>query len=311
MTSISDRPGRWERIGRILAGPGDVGWAISHAALPFAEVREDGRVRVHFCARDRTNCARIGYVDVDPERWTTAGPVSPTRVLDLSPRGAFDDHGVTSAWIVTHEGRRYHYFTGWTLGQTVPFYFFVGLAIGNDDESGPRRVSPAPILDRSAIDPYLTASPCVLVEGGCWRMWYVSGVGWKVESDPPQPIYHIKYAESADGIAWDRRGVVCIDFAAPDEHAIARPWVVRDADRYRMWFCCRGPAYRIGYAESPDGIVWNRRDDAAGLDASASGWDSEMAAYPCIVDHRGVRYLIYNGNGYGRTGFGVARWVCG
>lgn len=309
MRSTSDPAGRWERIGQILAGPGDADWAISHAALPFAEHCAEDRVRIHFSARDGSNRARIGHVDVDPERWTPVGPVSPAPVLDVGTPGTFDDHGVTSSWIVTRQGRRYHYYTGWTLGQTVPFYFFVGLAVSDSDGTHPRRVSRAPILERSEIDPYLTASPCVLVEEDRWRMWYVSGLGWQFGPGVPQPIYHIKYAESRDGIAWERRGVVCVDFAAPDEHAIARPCVVRDGDRYRMWFCCRGRAYRIGYAESADGIVWNRRDQVGGLVPAASGWDSEMVAYPCIMDHQGSRYLLYNGNGYGKTGFGVARWV--
>src|SRR5207249_1986619 len=146
----------------------------------------------------------------------------------------------------------YHYYTGWTLGRTVPFFFFVGLAVSEGHDARPVRVSSAPLLDRSDVDPYLTASPCVLIEDGLWRMWYVSGVGWRPGSGAPQPEYHIKYAESRDGIAWQRRGIVCIDFASPEEHAIARPCVVKDADRYRMWFCCRGSAYRIGYAESRD-----------------------------------------------------------
>jgi hypothetical protein len=266
-------------------------------------------LRVYLSARDRTNAARIGYVGVDPEGWRPIGSVSAAPVLDVGPPGTFDDHGVTSSWIVAHAGRRYHYYTGWTLGQTVPFYFFVGLALTENDEEPAKRVSRAPILERSDVDPYLTASPCVLVEDGLWRMWYVSGVGWRGPQGRREPVYHIKYAESRDGIAWERRGVVCIDFAAPDEHAIARPWVVRDADRYRMWFCCRGPAYRIGYAESTDGIAWSRLDDVAGFRPASSGWDSEMVAYPCIVEHGGSRYLLYNGNGYGRTGFGVARWV--
>ena len=42
------------------------------------------------------------------------------------------------------------------------------------------------------------------------------------------------------------------------------------------------------------------------LDVSPSGWDSEMVCYPHVFDHKGKRYMLYNGNGYGRTGFGLA-----
>jgi hypothetical protein len=73
-----------------------------------------------------------------------------------------------------------------------------------------------------------------------------------------------------------------------------------------MWFCARGQAYRIGYAESDDGVAWTRMDEAAGIDVSESGWDSDMIEYPFVFDHKGDRYLLYAGNGFGRTGFGLA-----
>jgi hypothetical protein len=44
----------------------------------------------------------------------------------------------------------------------------------------------------------------------------------------------------------------------------------------------------------------------AGIDVSAEGWDSEMIEYPFVFKHKGLRYMIYNGNGYGKTGFGLA-----
>ncbi len=85
--------------------------------------------------------------------------------------------------------------------------------------------------------------------------------------------------------------------------------MVRDGDRYRMWYSFRGAAYRMGYAESPDGLEWTRRDRECVVDPSASGWDAEMVTYPLVVRHRDTWLLFYNGNGYGRTGIGLARWV--
>jgi hypothetical protein len=101
---------------------------------------------------------------------------------------------------------------------------------------------------------------------------------------------------------------VAIDYAGPGEHAFGRPCVVRDTDAYRMWYCHRGERYRIGGAESDDGIAWRRRDDAMGLTASGPGWESEMVAYPWIFDWQNRRYMLYNGNDYGRTGIGLALW---
>ena len=75
-----------------------------------------------------------------------------------------------------------------------------------------------------------------------------------------------------------------------------------------MWYCHRGTdyLYRIGYAVSPDGLSWTRRDAQTGINVSESGWDSELMAYPFVFDHAGNRYMLYAGNGYGRDGMGLA-----
>ena len=72
-----------------------------------------------------------------------------------------------------------------------------------------------------------------------------------------------------------------------------------------MWFCARGSAYRIYYAESDDGLTWQRRDEPD-LTVSESGWDNEMVEYPFVFDHDGDRYMLYAGNTFGKTGFGLA-----
>jgi len=47
----------------------------------------------------------------------------------------------------------------------------------------------------------------------------------------------------------------------------------------------------------------------AGIERSHSGWDSEMICYAYAVDAGSHRYLFFNGNRHGSTGFGVARWI--
>ena len=205
-----------------------------------------------------------------------------------------------------HGDRTFCFYTGWALGKSVPFYLNAGLACSDDGGRTFQRVSAAPLLDRSAVDPYLTASPWVIVENDIWRMWYVSGTEWTDEAERPRHRYHIKYAESRDGLRWERTGIVCLDYRSAEEYAFGRPCVLRDGNLYRMWYSYRGSSYRIGYAESPDGLVWTRRDATNVVPPSDSGWDSEMTTYPVVV-RRGDRfYMLYNGNDYGRTGIGLA-----
>ena len=101
---------------------------------------------------------------------------------------------------------------------------------------------------------------------------------------------------------------MCIDFKSKEEYAISRPCVIKEDGIYKMWYSYRGGSdtYRIGYAESADGIHWGRKDEEAGIDVSESGWDSEMIEYPFVLEHKGKKYMLYNGNSYGKTGFGYA-----
>jgi len=84
-----------------------------------------------------------------------------------------------------------------------------------------------------------------------------------------------------------------------------------------MWYAHRGSrdyrtnpeySYRIGYAESSNGMDWKRMDELVGIGVSDSGWDSKMIEYPCVYDYAGKRYMLYNGNGFGVTGIGLAVW---
>ena len=111
-----------------------------------------------------------------------------------------------------------------------------------------------------------------------------------------------------NGIDWRCKGHVCIDFKDEHEYAIARPHVLKNDSGYEMWYSYRGDAYRIGYATSDDGLNWQRRDEDAGIDVSDSGWDAYMVGYPCVFDHKGQRYMLYNGDYYGKTGLGLATW---
>ena len=295
---------RWEKRGLVIPSPPPVSWAVSHAMVPFVDQKNDD-LRIYFSGRDAEGRSRTGYAEGDPLR-PEALRYAEHPILEPGPLGAFDDSGAMGSCLVSNSGRSYLYYIGWTRGVSVPFYTFVGCAVSDDGGVTFRRVSSAPLLERADDDAYLTTSPWVLLEGDRWRMWYASGRGWSVDDAGPKHYYHLRYAESDDGLNWRRTGQVVIDFAGPEEYAIARPCVVKDGDTYRMWYSYRGDAYRIGYAESADGLSWQRKDAEAGIEPSEEGWDSEMIEYPCVFQHGGQWHMLYNGNGYGATGVGQA-----
>jgi hypothetical protein len=295
---------KWKKLGRIFCADHNHPWMLTHAANPVAEHLESDLFRIYFNARDESKRASIATVDIALRDPTRVLAVSSQPVLGPGAVGLFDDSGVSMGCLVSQGPRRLLYYLGWNLGVTVPWRNSIGLAISEGPGQPFERFSPAPLLDRCDADPYTLSYPWVMEDDGLWRLWYGSSLGWGAEQKDMAHL--IKYAESSDGIRWRREGRVALPFRSPDEYAMSKPCVRRDGDLYRMWYCYRGDRYRIGYAESRDGVEWVRRDELAGIDISDEGWDSQMVCYPFVFDHGGNRYMLYNGNGYGATGFGLA-----
>lgn len=299
---------KWRKLGRIFMPDSSIDWMTSHAAVPFLDSIGDDTYRLFFTSRNANNTSIVSSAILGSDLRIKS--VSSEPVLLPGKLGMFDENGVTASYCVSLPDRKLLYFVGWNQGKTTPFRNAIGVAVSTDGGRTYQKFSEGPIVDRSPVDPCFVAGTRVMFHDGAFKMWYISCIRWEATTGRPRHYYHLKYATSKDGINWTRDGVVAIDFKSPEEYAISQPWVLQEDGVYRMWYSYRGQpgiaAYRIGYAESIDGMVWTRMDDEAGIDVSSEGWDSEMICYPYVFDHRGNRYMLYNGNDYGRTGIGLA-----
>jgi hypothetical protein len=297
----------WRKLGRVFVPSGERPWMQTHAAVPLPLGLDGSRYRVYFSTRDAHQRSHAGHLVLDVDDPSSPHDLAERPALAPGELGTFDDHGVLPSSLVAFDGRLLLYYIGWNPGPREPlFYASVGLAVSDDGGLTFDRVSRAPVLARGEHDPLFVTSPFVLRDEGAWRMWYVSGVRWAVEDGELRSWYHVKHAESDDGVTWRRDGRVSID-NRPGERNIARPCVVKEGGRYRMWYSFdAGHGYRIGYAESADGYAWERADDRAGIDVSGEGWDSQAVSYPYVFAHGARRYLLYSGNDLGRAGFGLA-----
>jgi len=149
-------------------------------------------------------------------------------------------------------------------------------------------------------------------------MWYIFGTTWKcfTGESTPDRTYKIGHATSVDGVKWRKEEArqIIDDRLGPDESQ-ALPSVVEIDGRYHMFFCYRqssdfrsnsARAYRIGHAYSDDLVDWTRDDDDPGIESSQGDWDSDMMCYPHTFRCDDRVYMLYNGNYFGRFGFGLA-----
>jgi hypothetical protein len=307
---------RWEKKGLIFRAEGQYEWMAHHACVPVADKISDDVLRIYFSPRDTRGRSHAAFIEVEADDPRNILYVHDQPVLSPGTLGTFDDSGVMPSSIVSREGRKYLYYIGWNQGVTVSYRNSVGLAVSEDGGRTFQRMFDGPVVDRTRLEPYFCASPFAMYdrEDGKWKLWYASSTGWTVVDGHTEPLYQILYAESDDGIEWRRDRDICIPYSFEGE-ANARPTIIKDDGLYRMWYCFRGSvgyrtdkaeAYRLGYAESPDGINWTRMDEKAGIERSADGWDSVMMEYPFVYEHKGRKYMLYNGNGFGETGFGYA-----
>ena len=297
----------WKKLGLVYCPSTKDGY--THAMFPVVEIADDskGLIRIYYTHRDKTNYGFPTYMDVSilDNKFSIIYNHNVT-IIEKAALGNFDDSGVNVTSIVKINEKKHFYYYGWNLGVTVPFRNSIGVAEEAEDGIMLVRLYTGPVMDRSKEFPNLCATPCVIKEGNKFKMWFASGDPWVFIDGKPAIACHIGYAESANGLDWKREKVPAVGHNKGTDHVVSTPFVLKENGTYKMWYSYRGEKYRIGYAESNDGKIFTRMDEEVGIGVSEDGWDSDMLCYPCIFDLQGKRYMIYCGNEYGKTGFGMA-----
>lgn len=294
---------KWKKLGLIIKPNKDFWWMQTHAMIPTIEVLHDSLIKVYFSGRNDKNQSHIGFAIIDLKKPTEIIEISKDPILCPGSLGAFDDNGVTPSCIVRNGDELLLYYIGWNPGSTTRMNIFGGLAISKDNGKSFERYSRAPIIERSIHNPFINTAPFVIKESDVsWRMYFVSGVEW-VHKDLPR--YNIQIANSNDGKVWSKDGLVAIDFEK-NENALARPYVIKEDNLYKMWFASKGESYQLKYAESHDGLNWTRIENMVNLSSSPEDFDSEMQEYAAIAIWNGKKYMFYNGNNYGSDGILLA-----
>ena len=313
---------KWHKIGNIF-NPSEhilpnkcVGFAQSPQALVF-----DTFVRVYFSTRALdTNgkyLSHVAFVDFD-KKFEQIWGISSETVISLGGLGCFDEHGIFPCNVMRSGKNIFAYTTGWNRRVSVSTDAAIGLAISHDGGLTFQKIGLGPVMSASLHEPFLVGDAFVRKFGDIYHMWYIFGTRWVVHlpGTSPDRVYKIAHATSVDGIDWRKEGRLIISDKLNADECQALPTVIQIADKFHMFFCYRqssdfrnnpSRSYRIGYAFSDDLINWTRNDENVGIDVSEEGWDSNMQCYPHVFDMDGDIYLLYNGNEFGRFGFGLAK----
>jgi hypothetical protein len=297
----------WEKLGLIykVKNSNRHEKLISHAANPLP-VHINGDVyRIFYSGRDSHNRSSVGAVDIDIKKRKIVQDYEDPFFVH-GPENTFYADGISIGNCYMVEGNSYMLFMGWQNPIDSHWRGDLGRLVVHSDLTLSLD-SIEPIIQTSQIDPLSFSYPYVLESpNGGFDMWYGSTQTW--DAGNGEMLHVINHAYSTNGHDWKPTGL-----AVPNElgvaQAFSRPSVSKSSRGHEMWFSYRsgsGEKYRIGYATSENGSSWTLDLENSGIDVSKNGWDCEMIEYPFVFDHDEKTYMLYNGNDYGRSGFGLA-----
>ena len=153
----------WKKKGILIKPIFKQRWMKSHTAVPFAEKISENNFQIFFCIRDNKNRSHIVSKIINLKKNINTKINSK---IELYPGnlGEFDENGVTPTWVMNFKQKKYLYYVGWRPTGTVRFSLFVGLAIKKKKSKKYKKVGNFPILERSKVDPFLTATLSILKE---------------------------------------------------------------------------------------------------------------------------------------------------
>ena len=293
---------------------------VGFTQSPQVLVIED-RIRVYYCTRSIDNQSKyrshVQFVDFD-KSFDKIINHSKNQVIELGDIGCFDEHGIFPFNIIRYKKNIYAYTNGWSRRVSVDIETGIGFAQSYDNGETFIKKGRGPILSAEKSEPFLVGDAFVMYEKSKFHMYYIFGKKWFTpeKNHVAERVYKITYAESSDGISWNRSSHEIVKSVIDVNECQALPTVVKIGNVYHMYFCYRcsvgfreekDRGYRLGYAYSNNLTDWIRDDNSAGITVSNSGWDSEMMCYPHIFkNHDGNVNLLYNGNEFGKYGFGLA-----
>jgi len=242
-------------------------------------------------------CAELSFAQTD---WVK-DPGNP--VLDMGRAGSWDDFHVAYPSVIFYDGTYQMWYGGYDGTQ-----WQIGYATSNDGIHWAKYAN-NPVLhlgQPGAWDDAHVTAPSVIFDNSLYKMWYIGndGITWR-----------IGYATSYDGIAWTKYdGNPVLDVGLPDrwdDVHVADPFVIFKDGIYKMWYGgFDGTIWRIGYAESFDGIAWTRYVGNPVLYLGSPGtWDDDVSVGgPSIIFEGGIYKIWYHGyDGYTyRIGYAIS-----
>lgn len=257
-------------------------------------IEESGTFKMWFSARASGDPTSIGYAEsTDGIDWV----VSDHPVIPAGMPGSWDRYREAGNVINVNDTLKM-----WYSGSSDDFVYNISIGYAWSVDNIEWHVLDTAVLKKGEPGSWEETGvfmPCIHFDGETYHMWY-HGFTNAGPYDPGS----IGYATSPDGINWTRdtlnNPVLSI---APQTFFSA--WIIPNCvlylnDEYQLWFTGKSEQnshFRIGYANSADGINWTVQNDSLPvLNVGLIGeWDDQWVCYSSVIFHDDMYKMWYHG----------------
>lgn len=303
MATPDAMPPPWRKLGRVFAPLGGL-LTRSHVMLPTPHVMAD-RVRVFYAGCDDDLRGRVFFADFAPEPPFDLMAADPEPVCDVGAPGSFDCDGVNPSQIIETDDGLMLLYIGWRRGPAeTPYTLFGGVAKSTDGGMSFERRS-EPLLPPRPGERLFRTAPHISRDEEGYRLLYIGGDRFTSgEAGRATPVYSLMELRSADLWSWNgpARTLMSPDTSA-GEVGFGRPVITPDGNLMVSLRTLAG--YRLvetSLAFSPEA----RPVLEAVVPEPMEAWEAQMTCFGAVCRVGPNELLFYNGDGYGRTGLGLA-----
>lgn len=299
---------RIQRLGRIFDPESNLSnsFTLTHAANPVLVPIASDIYRIFFNSRDALQRSSVYSVDFNlQELMIVEGSLREQYILSAERTYFRDGISLGSPIKINHE--TWIGFMAWINPPNQHWFGTIG-KFKLDRNFNIAMIDENPWFDLDSNDPISLSYPAFYEKEGQFRMWYGSTITW--DAGNGEMLHILKEKSSPDCRQFLNTGRT-IKWKINDFQAFSRPSIIQVQNIYLMAYSVRGyrDRYRIEFSVIDDTHPKKNLDilQLGSFSASGSDWESEMVEYPFLVTHKDDAYMFYNGNGYGRTGIGVAK----
>jgi len=294
----------FQRLGRILNPQEFVTneGTLSHAANPVI-VRMDGCIyRIFFNSRDLNQRSSVYSVDLNLDTQCLIPQTLRTQFLLRTSDSYFKD-GISLGSHFVLDGVNWIGFMGWINPPAQHWYGTIG-RFRLDSNFDLEFIEKDPWFDLDSDDQISLSYPAVYFSQNVMHVWYGTTLTW--DGGNGEMVHVLKEKISKDFVQFETSNR-SLEWKMGDSQAFSRPSIVKVQDHLLMAYSVRGnkTKYRIGFGNIKDDT--SEIKEIAAFRTSTSPWESEMVEYPYLIAHKDLIYMFYNGDGYGKSGIGLAK----